>query len=385
MGLCCLHQPSSSREGDVLAFGRAISDILRDYNALHVETPRILSRDEQELLRGMINPHPAERMDMATVVHTMERLVGDLPRSPALVGDIEAYVFPSTRQQIRAMLDEARSLCNQNAEFAAVNNSVYVRLEDLYQQLIAMNRPIARGFVEDFCLLLSSFNSRLDQQSGLDAAPPSAPQTIAGRHYNVHHSIDNLLWRLPFLDGTALIHRWRQPAERPVSWYISPADVELGDWIADGSFGSTYYARWLGTDVVVKLLTNYGAPIAQFQQELRLWFSLSHDNLIKLYGACDRGRPFFVCEPARQGILPAFLRGKIRSSKWDCLWYVGRGLGHLHDRGIVHGDLKGNNILVGEDETKAKLADFGLSLLQLARVQRSTLPVPRFGGKRPSV
>lgn len=53
----------------------------------------------------------------------------------------------------------------------------------------------------------------------------------------------------------------------------------------------------------------------------------------------------------------------MRSTKWDCLWYVGRGLGHLHDRGIVHGDLKGNNILVGEDETKAKLADFGLSFV----------------------
>lgn len=168
------------------------------------------------------------------------------PVHPLWLVIYETYVFPLTGQQIRAMLDDARSLCNQNAEFAAVNNSVYVRLEDLYQQLIAMNRPIARGFVEDFCLLLSSFNSRLDQQSGLDAAPPSAPQTIAGRHYNVHHSIDNLLWRLPFSDRTAL-HRWRQPVERPVPWYISPADVELGDWIADGSFGSTYYARWLGS------------------------------------------------------------------------------------------------------------------------------------------
>jgi serine/threonine protein kinase len=42
------------------------------------------------------------------------------------------------------------------------------------------------------------------------------------------------------------------------------------------------------------------------------------------------------------------------------LYQAALGLTYLHERGIVHGDLKGNNILVSADN-EAKLTDFGLS------------------------
>ena len=39
---------------------------------------------------------------------------------------------------------------------------------------------------------------------------------------------------------------------------------------------------------------------------------------------------------------------------------VAAGLAYLHDNQIVHGDLRGANVLIAEDGT-AKLSDFGLS------------------------
>ncbi|RLN37307.1 hypothetical protein BBJ28_00024185 [Nothophytophthora sp. Chile5] len=91
-------------------------------------------------------------------------------------------------------------------------------------------------------------------------------------------------------------------AETLPQWFIPAHQVELRDHIADGSFGAVYRGEWLGTDVVVKqVLTDQENKEnrAQFRQEIDLWFSLNHEHLIKLYGACHEGRPFFCLMGAR--------------------------------------------------------------------------------------
>ncbi|RLN93389.1 hypothetical protein BBJ28_00018572 [Nothophytophthora sp. Chile5] len=153
-------------------------------------------------------------------------------------------------------------------------------------------------------------------------------------------------------------------AEMLPQWFVPAHQVELRDHIADGSFGAVYRGEWLGTDVVVKqVLTDQENKEnrAQFRQEIDLWFSLNHEHLIKLFGACHEGRPFFVCEWASQGTILSSVKGFTRSVTWCFLRDAAEGLQHLHDHGIVHGDLKGNNILVSDDI--AKLADFGLSII----------------------
>ena len=53
---------------------------------------------------------------------------------------------------------------------------------------------------------------------------------------------------------------------------------------------------------------------------------------------------------------------------------VAEGLGYLHSKGIVHGDLRGANVLVSEDGV-ARLPDFGLSKF-LENVSRTSAPLP---------
>ncbi|EGZ20899.1 hypothetical protein PHYSODRAFT_489869, partial [Phytophthora sojae] len=56
------------------------------------------------------------------------------------------------------------------------------------------------------------------------------------------------------------------------------------------------------------------------------------------FGSCYAGIPFFVCEYATNGTLVNYLRKHPDE------------LGsYLHARDVVHGDLKGNNIVVGSD------------------------------------
>ncbi|KAG7392589.1 Leucine-rich repeat serine/threonine-protein kinase 2 [Phytophthora boehmeriae] len=146
-------------------------------------------------------------------------------------------------------------------------------------------------------------------------------------------------------------------------WFIPPYQVTLDKHAADGSFGAVYYGQWLDTDVVVKQVTTDQLDRAnrlQFRHEANLWFGLNHVNLVKLYGACHEGRPFFVCERASEGTIGSYLKGKGRWEIWDSIRDAARGLKHLHDHSIIHGDLKGNNILVCDDGL-VKLADFGLS------------------------
>jgi serine/threonine protein kinase len=80
---------------------------------------------------------------------------------------------------------------------------------------------------------------------------------------------------------------------------------------------------------------------------------------VRLFGACHVGSPFFVCEYATNGTLVEYLR-HYPYELWRLLHEATLGVQYLHERDIVHGDLKGNNIVIGSDK-KAKVTDFGLS------------------------
>jgi serine/threonine protein kinase len=97
-----------------------------------------------------------------------------------------------------------------------------------------------------------------------------------------------------------------------------------------------------------------------FIVEADLWSSLSNPNLLKLYGACHVTiPPFFVCEESREGNLSKVLK-RSKSKMWRLLHESALAIRFLHDKIIVHGDLKLNNILVGADGC-ARVADFGMS------------------------
>ncbi|KAE9112579.1 hypothetical protein PF010_g10402 [Phytophthora fragariae] len=101
--------------------------------------------------------------------------------------------------------------------------------------------------------------------------------------------------------------------------------------------------------------------MAVFRREVDIWFRLSHPHVVRLFGACHVGRPFFVCEFATNGTLVSYLR-KHPDELWAKLHEAALGVQYLHARNVVHGDLKGNNIVIGSDK-KAKVTDFGLSAI----------------------
>ncbi|GMF64586.1 unnamed protein product [Phytophthora lilii] len=172
-----------------------------------------------------------------------------------------------------------------------------------------------------------------------------------------------------------------------IPWYELIVDKD--DPLGQGGYGSVFRAKWLDSDVVVKRLgspgdefdnsssvtadslyesvsvtsatnsTTHAEMLATFQREVDIWFGFSHPHVVRLFGACHVGRPFFVCEYATNGTLVSYLRSH-PDELWTKLHEAALGVQYLHARGVVHGDLKGNNIVIGSDR-KAKVTDFGLS------------------------
>ncbi|ETP27784.1 serine/threonine protein kinase [Phytophthora nicotianae P10297] len=186
------------------------------------------------------------------------------------------------------------------------------------------------------------------------------------------------------------------------NWFIPWYELIVSEWdkLGEGGFGSVYKAKWLESEVVVKRVSlddsninsgsspleyslsaslDYLTPeksfnvskrieaLKIFRHEVDIWFGLSHPHVIQLFGACHVGRPFFVCELATNGTLVSYLRENC-DQLWPTLYEAALGVQYLHARGVVHGDLKGNNIVIGSDK-KAKVTDFGLSAVENSGAQ----------------
>ncbi|RLN86566.1 hypothetical protein BBJ28_00004376 [Nothophytophthora sp. Chile5] len=345
--------------------------------------------------------------------------------SPTTVDDVSQYELHLLGLTLEQTLSKAEQLSIEREDYVEVIRPVYSRLRDVYEQLLLSYEPVLASLVERFSLIVLHFFKQLDRRSlGRDnlVASMCAARTISGKNYSLHHDIDRLLVTTPSLESSAEAHQWqptweqaRQRQDQAMQtcledpsallsqlpsatdqeealallqfearnhadfvldpkrtrvlplWFIPSHQVEIGKHLADGSFGAVYLGNWLGTAVVVKQLLSDQLDREsrdQFRHEADLWFTLNHENLIKLYGACHEGRPFFVCEQATRGTIVPYLSRKKRPDAWFALWEAAKGLQYLHNHGIVHSDLKGNNILVCGDNysSTVKLADFGLSV-----------------------
>jgi serine/threonine-protein kinase len=133
---------------------------------------------------------------------------------------------------------------------------------------------------------------------------------------------------------------------------------------------TVYLARdeELDRPVAVKLLAKGLADDAalrkRFLREARIAAQLSHPNVVSVYdaGETDDGRPYIVMEHIAGETVADLLRRRGRlpaSEAVDLAAQACRGLSHAHASGLVHRDVKPQNLLVRADGT-LKVADFGI-------------------------
>ncbi len=145
--------------------------------------------------------------------------------------------------------------------------------------------------------------------------------------------------------------------------FEAPPKYQLLRVLGSGAMGTVVLARdrGLGRLVALKFLRE-SCPVflERFEREARLLARLVHPSIVRVH-EFDRfaGRPYLAMDYVRGGNLaqarldPRELARSLRD--------VGDALGLAHSRGVVHRDVKPENVLL-DGRGRAQLADFGLAL-----------------------
>jgi len=144
---------------------------------------------------------------------------------------------------------------------------------------------------------------------------------------------------------------------------------QLGAQLGAGASGVVYRARAdSGAEVVLKLLRRErgddATARARFEREARLAGDIDSRHVVPILELGDAdGQAYLVMPYYGGGSLASNLRDQGRLAlvrSVELAAQVGRGLDALHERDILHRDVKPSNILLDADGTAA-LSDFGLA------------------------
>ncbi|KAG7385454.1 hypothetical protein PHYPSEUDO_001490 [Phytophthora pseudosyringae] len=295
------------------------------------------------------------------------------------LGSVEVENKPIVRR-----LAKMRMTCEKNP----INLEVCHRLANVFKQLKAQNAVPPRDPAQ-LAVIRQVADNTFAAHGDLDSFMERARLSVFGVHewrdrwqFLQNKQLQEALLKTPSLDNP--------------NWFIPAWELELDkcDELGSGAYGSAHLGKWKHASVVVKKLKMANGPslnsgsedssssathqaaslgnmdLMAFSNEVDIWHRLYHPNVVQMYDACHIGERLFVCEYAGGGQLGTYLR-KYPKDVWKKLHEAALGLRYLHVKGIVHGDLKCNNILIGSDNC-AKLADFGLSTLETP----SQEPVP---------
>lgn len=160
------------------------------------------------------------------------------------------------------------------------------------------------------------------------------------------------------------------------SYAIVPGQIlertyELVERLGGGGMGVVFRARdhRLGRDVAIKLLQPSDAKDERmrrlFEREARATAQLLHPNIITLHHVGEHeGHAYLVLELLGGESLAARLARRHRLPLAEALPILDAVLGALefaHERGVLHRDLKPNNVFITADE-RIKVLDLGVSL-----------------------
>lgn len=171
-------------------------------------------------------------------------------------------------------------------------------------------------------------------------------------------------------DGTALL---REPPDHLVG-RVFDGRYEILQKIGEGGMGAVYKARQLSTGKVVAIkvisrsLTENQETIRRFKREVRIQSMLDHPNIVTVIDFSQTAEKdyYFVMAfvegqsvkkmIAEQGSFPLKLFFEIATQLCD-------GMEFAHSKGIVHRDLKGENIIVMsfKNQKLVKIFDFGVA------------------------
>ncbi|HEX6123369.1 MAG TPA: protein kinase, partial [Ktedonobacterales bacterium] len=161
-------------------------------------------------------------------------------------------------------------------------------------------------------------------------------------------------------------------------------NYKIESLLGTGGMGQVYRGvhQFLKVERAVKVM-NPGVAAdptfqARFLQEAQAAAGLKHPNIVEVFDFGEQDSQFYmVMELVTDGSLRSLLRQRASGQSWelplglDLIRQAAEGLGYAHGKGMVHRDIKPDNLLLqklsdsprGETQYTLKITDFGLARL----------------------
>jgi len=143
-------------------------------------------------------------------------------------------------------------------------------------------------------------------------------------------------------------------------------------FLGEGGMAQVYVANDViaKREVAIKIIKDSTSMdplnIARFQREARASTALKHKNIIEIYDVDEyHGKPYMVMEYVNGKSLKDVLktRGNLTQVEaTDIINQLSDALLHAHQHGIIHRDIKPQNVMIKNDGS-IKLGDFGIALV----------------------
>ncbi|KAK3234052.1 hypothetical protein CYMTET_55678 [Cymbomonas tetramitiformis] len=167
---------------------------------------------------------------------------------------------------------------------------------------------------------------------------------------------------------------------------INEQDIEILKPLGSGAFGDVYKALWNGAEVAIKRLrknvfegegTDHDS---EFWKEAEVLYSLHHPNVLPTFGVIRATESFpapaivteYIVNGSLKHVLGKYSNHLNKKHRISLAMQAARGMEYLHSVGLVHFDLKSDNLLVNmrdKDRPLCKVSDFGLSKQKRNRSQ----------------
>ncbi|MBI5724388.1 MAG: protein kinase [Planctomycetes bacterium] len=176
-------------------------------------------------------------------------------------------------------------------------------------------------------------------------------------------------------------HRREQPgkwANLPVALHLvawddkdadAKDDFQLCQVLGEGGMGIVYEARQTAMDriIAVKMLkvdhAKKNQQRSKFLSEAVVTSNLEHPNIVPVYdiGVNEQGQLFYAMKKARGTPWNKALKDMTQGENIDVLMHVADAAAFAHSRGVIHRDLKPDNVMLGEFG-EVLVMDWGMAL-----------------------